>query len=178
MFRFTESKNYIVPIHQKLIDKLHDKGWVIFKEIGRGGTNVAYSAKNSKTDGVVLIPFAQEDPYKYVEKIIQLQKQGKLQALVTIYDWFYTDIIVDKNDLRKNIDDGIVFYPDYVLDNCGYNILILELLLPLTQEEKIHEALDSLYNDGWEHGDIHIENFGISHDGKIKMLDLEALSPI
>lgn len=36
MFRFTESDNYSVPIHQVLINQLNVRGWILNEEIGRG----------------------------------------------------------------------------------------------------------------------------------------------
>jgi len=180
---FTQSKGYSAPIHHDLINKLNIRGWKLIEEIGRGNTNVAFLAENNGMKAAVLIPVSQEYPEKNVEKIMILQRQGKLRSVVTVYDWFYTDTVVDKEELKRKIEEEIVEYPDYVSDNLGYNILILELLTPITESglsnyeiiKGVEETLISLSFDGWVQTDLHLGNFGISENLEIKVYDLEGI---
>lgn len=174
---FKESNGYSAPIHQDLLNKLQDRGWRLIREIGRGTTNVAFLAIGNEKSAAVLIPVAQEYPEKNAPVIMELQNQGKLQSVVSIYDWFYTDVVVDKKELLAKIEEGEVMYPDYVSNDVGYNILITELLAPLGKNDLpgIKEALDDLNFDGWCQNDLHLDNFGVSCNGKVKILDIESL---
>jgi hypothetical protein len=178
---FKESNGYSAPIHQDLLDELSVRGWKLIEVIGIGSTNVAFLAENNGKKATVLIPISQEYPEEKAKTVMKLQEQGKLRSFVHLYDWFYTEIVVDKENLRRKIEERIVMYPDYVSDAVGYNILIEELLTPLKNSglkdgeiiNGIEEVLISLSVDGWEQCDLHINNFGVSESGEIKAIDLE-----
>lgn len=179
---FTESDNYSAPIHPDLIEKLSDKNWKLKSVIGKGNTNTAFLAENNERKAVILIPCAQEYSNDMFNDILNLQKQDKLKNIVEIYDYFTVDSVVDKEDLKSKIEEGIVMYPDYVFDNSSYNILITELLTPLTNIElidtiinSINDVLIALSNEGYIQSDLHIGNFGISENGDLKVIDLEGI---
>ena len=175
---FTNSKNYSAPIHPNLLNELRERGWKLIKEIGRGNTNVAFLAENNHIQSTVLIPTAQEYTDKNINHIIKLQKEGKLLDVVEVYDWFYTESVVDKEELKIAIENEIVTYPDYVFNDGGYNIFIIELLTPLTDYvniDNIEQTLTSLYKDAWVQTDLHLGNFGYSATNKLKVFDLEGL---
>ena len=186
VLHFESSCNYFAPIHEDLIYELAKRGWKLIKKIGKGSTNTAFLAENNGRKGVVLIPVSQEYPEEHIEEIIKLQSEGKLTSLVQVYDYFFTNTVVDKKELKMKIEEGIVEYPDYVFfdDESGYNILITELFYTLENSEwckhdiikSIEECLTILTNDGWCQTDLHLGNFGISADGKrVKVMDVEGI---